>query len=172
MRSGEHTEPTAGTVEDRELLLSSEPLIELMRAVLARGVPFRFRARGCSMTPFIRDGDIITVGPLGHSLPAVGEVVAFVHPHMHSLVVHRVVARTSHGCIVQADHLSGPGDGLIDQTHILGRVQQVQRNGRNIWLGLGPERYLIAFLSRAGLLVPLRAALARLVRPFRRLKNQ
>ena len=45
------------------LSLSGEALIELMRAVLARGLPFRFAARGFSMAPFIRDGDVISVSP-------------------------------------------------------------------------------------------------------------
>ena len=59
-----------------ELQLSSRALAELMKNVLARGLPFRFRVRGWSMTPFIRDFDVVTVVPLG-STPRTGDVVAF-----------------------------------------------------------------------------------------------
>jgi hypothetical protein len=38
-------------------------LVELARAVLAKGKSFRFHAPGLSMTPFIRDGDFVTIGP-------------------------------------------------------------------------------------------------------------
>jgi hypothetical protein len=34
-------------------------------------------------------------------------------------------------------------------------VTQVERNGRQIWLGLGPERYLIALFPHSGLLLPV-----------------
>jgi hypothetical protein len=131
-----------------------------MRAVLARGVPFRFRARGWSMAPFIRDGDVITVSPLRHTLPGVGEVVAFSHPRNGSLVVHRVVARRGTASLIQGDAATDGTDGLIPAESLLGRVTRVQRNGRDVRLGLGPERRAIAWLSRSALLIPLYSQMA------------
>ena len=72
--------PGSSSSRPQDLPLSGQALLDLMRAVLAKGVPFRFCARGWSMAPFIRDGDVITVSPLRQSLPGVGEVVAFVRP--------------------------------------------------------------------------------------------
>ncbi len=63
-----------------ELKLSGPDLIELLQAVLDKGVPFRFRAKGFSMTPFIKDGDVITIFPLEGSRPRLGDIVAFTHP--------------------------------------------------------------------------------------------
>ena len=38
-------------------------LTALVRAVLDKGASFRFKAFGVSMTPFIQDGDVITIAP-------------------------------------------------------------------------------------------------------------
>ncbi len=43
-------------------------------------------------------------------------------------------------------------------------MTRIERDGRHVWLGLGPERYAIAWLSRARLLIPLQMRLAILVR--------
>jgi hypothetical protein len=51
-----------------ELFLTGPVFIELLHATLAKGVPFPFRARGSSMHPFIKDGDVITVSPLGERI--------------------------------------------------------------------------------------------------------
>ncbi|MEA3438827.1 MAG: hypothetical protein U9R58_00935 [Chloroflexota bacterium] len=56
--------PAVYTTFASELALSGEALRELMREVLSKGVPVRFRARGWSMEPFIRNGDLICVSPL------------------------------------------------------------------------------------------------------------
>ena len=148
-------EPALYTIRGDELSLSGAALLGLMREVLSKGVPFRFRAKGWSMLPFIRDGDVISISPLTHASPSVGDVVAFVRPGSGTLVVHRVVARRGSTCLIQSDNSPGSGDGLIPRGSILGRVTRVERGGQQIRLGLGPERFLIACLSRVGLLLPV-----------------
>lgn len=154
------------TIKGSDLSLSRVALTELMREVLARGMPFRFRAKGWSMIPFILDGDVISVSPLPRGLPGIGDVVAFMRPETETLVVHRVIARRGGVCLIQSDNAYGEGDGLIPRERILGRVTRVERGGRLIRLGLGPERLLIALLSRLGLLLPLWQRLSPLLRPF------
>jgi hypothetical protein len=155
-------------VKAQNLPLSGKALLELMRAVLSQGRPFRFRARGGSMTPFIRDGDVITVVPLQQTLPETGEIVAFVRPPEGRLVVHRVVARQEQAVFIQGDNQCMNGfayaDGIIPQTNLLGKVTRIERNGKNVWLGLGPERRVIAWLSRTMLLTPLYNRLAFLLK--------
>ena len=137
-----------------------------MRAVLARGVPFRFCARGWSMAPFIRDGDVITVVPLQRTTPGTGQIVAFVRPGEGNVVVHRVVARRGSDSLIQGDAVSGCTDGIIAAENLLGRVTRIERDGRDVWLGLGPERYAIAWLSRTRRLIPLGGWLASWLRPL------
>ena len=172
-----------------ELRLSGPALVDLMRAVLARGRSFRFRARGWSMSPFIRDGDVVTVAPLqppdrsphaptpsspsaGNVTEArncdVGQVVAFVSALGRRLLVHRIIGRHESGFLIQGDNLSGPVADTVRPDDILGRVVRIERGRKRVWLGLGPERYAIAVLSRAGLLLPIRSRAAVLRRFFRR----
>lgn len=130
-----------------ELYLSGRALEELLEAVTCRGVPFRFCARGRSMAPFIRDGDIITVSPIESRLPTVGDVVAFVRPGSHKLIIHRVVDRQAEGWLIRGDACS-ISEGPIALDHLLGQVTRVERGGRQVLLGLGPERRLIPWLLR------------------------
>jgi hypothetical protein len=140
--------------------LPAGALKELLQAVLQRKRSFRFRARGRSMAPFIRDGDIVTVAPIAEAPLRLGDVVAFLTPEEDRLTLHRLVARQGEAWMLQGDNLQFP-DGLVPQQSILGRVTGIARRGRSIHWGLGPERGLLALLSRLNLLLPLR----RLMRP-------
>ena len=142
-----------------------------MRPVLARGLPFRFRAGGGSMSPWIKDGDVISIIPLGPRSPILGEIVAFVHPASAHLMVHRVIARRSGAFLTQGDNLPTP-DGWIPASALLGKVARVERGGNRITLSLGPERLLIAALSRFSLLRPTARFAALLLRPFRALRKK
>lgn len=136
-----------------------------MRAVLAKGLPFRFCARGWSMTPFIRNGDVITVSSLQYSQPRIGEIIAFVRPEDEKLVVHRVIARHAKDAIFQGDNDLEYPEEVIPRENLLGKVTKIERNGRKVWMGMGPERYMIAWLSRMKLLTPIGNCLAFLLRP-------
>ena len=113
-------------VEGQELPLSGAAMLELLVAVLDRGVPFRFKAKGFSMSPFVKDGDVITVISLRNSLPRLGDVVAFRHPLSQRLVVHRVVKPGRAACLIRGDAVP-EGDGLVPRSDILGRVTRVER---------------------------------------------
>lgn len=108
------------------------------------------------MSPFIRDGDVITIAPFINRKPGLGEVVAFTRPDTGNLVVHRIVALGGNFAQISGDSIQDKPDGIFPINALLGRVIRVERNHKRIWLGLGPERYLIAWLSRARLLIPLR----------------
>lgn len=168
MRSQPFNNPQLYAVKAKELPLSGVALLELMQAVLAKEVPFRFCARGWSMAPFIKDGDVITVSPFCNRKPGVGEVVAFVRPEGGNLVVHRIVARSTTDLFIQGDNGKGYSDGIIPQEYLLGRVTRIERHGQEVWLGLGPERYLIAWLSSTRLLNPVLCWLKYWLRPFSR----
>lgn len=147
------------------LSLSGPALIELLRAVLDKGAAFRFQAKSFSMHPFLRNGDVVTVSPLPGTSPGFGDVVAFIHPGTGKLVIHRVAGERGDSYLIKGD--STPEvDGLVPEANILGRVTRVERDGKEVFLGLGPERFLIAFLTLKGLLSPFLLLLRRLVRPI------
>jgi hypothetical protein len=151
--TSQRAKPALLTKKQDELSLSGAAFIALLRAVLDKGVPFRFRATGFSMSPFIRNGDVLTVSPLS-GRPRLGDVIAFVNQGTGGLAIHRVVGTSAGGCIIRGDN-SSRDDGYVPEANMLGRITKVERNGKKILLGLGPERYLIAFLARKGLLIPL-----------------
>jgi|WetSurMetagenome_2_1015567.scaffolds.fasta_scaffold63135_3 hypothetical protein len=142
------------------------------------------------MSPFIKDGDVITVAPLrpprgnpnaltGSPRRAgeanacgIGQVVAFVSPGSNRLVVHRIIGRHESRSIIQGDSLSGFVADAVHPDDILGRVVRVERSKKRVRLGLGPERYAIAILSRAGLLLPVVVRAAVLTRFLRNRPNE
>jgi hypothetical protein len=160
-------EPALYCVPGGVLSLSGNGLQEFLRAVLSRGVPIRFTARGASMHPFIQDGDVVTVSPGPGRSTRLGEVVAFCHPETEKLVVHRVLARSAGAYLLRGDNTL-EADGLVRPAHILGRVTRVERQGRRVRLGRGPERRLLALLARHELLHPLLQQALRVLYPLQR----
>ena len=137
---------------------STSAHVELMRLVLGRGRTWRFRALGKSMTPFIRDGDDITLAPVSAEKDiGLGDVVAYIHrtPDGRQLVVHRVVGRRDSTYLIKADYALGHDPSSVRSGDIIGRVVRIERGEKRIEFGLGPERFVIAVLSRAGLLLPV-----------------
>jgi len=147
---------------------ASEVLPGLVKEILSKGAECRFQAKGHSMSPFIKDGDIVTISPLTHSSPGLGDVVAFNRPENEKLIIHRVVEKRNNKYYVRGDNVP-EADGLVQAKDILGYVNKVERDGKNVRVGLGPERFLIAFLNRKGLLFPLLSPIRKIIRSFIRL---
>jgi len=136
----------------------------LMEAVLEKNVPFRFTATGCSMAPFIRDGDVITIS-LSPLRLRPGDVVPFVNPSCNQLLVHRILNVSQEGYLIKGDNNSEP-DGRIPASSIIGRVVRVERRGRQVRFGFGIESFLIAWLSQCCWLTPLVRSVRRFIKPF------
>lgn len=111
------------------------------------------------MSPFIRDGDVITIAPAPTHF-RLGDVVAFVNPINDRLTVHRIVQLCNCDYQIRGDNVQ-KADGYVSQEHILGRVVSVERSGRHVRIGMGPERVALAFLSRQGWTVPLMVLIRR-----------
>jgi len=136
---------------NKEISLSGESLIALIHTVVDEKKSFRFKVKGFSMSPFIKDGDIVTVSPLANSSVRIGDSVAFINSYSKKLVIHRVVGKNNDCYLIKGDNVPEI-DSFIPRNDILGHVSRVERNGKNIFLGLGPERFMIAFLSLKGVL--------------------
>ncbi len=141
-----------------ELRLSNVGQLELLRGAKERGVALRTTVRGVSMTPFVRDRDVVTVAPLnGHTLTC-GDIVAVALRAPERLVVHRLVARRRGGWLVRGDNCLR-ADGVVGRSDILGRVVRVERDGREVGLGVrgGAIAVGLAAFSRSGGLAHSRA---------------
>jgi len=159
------TRPQFSIMKGSDLSLSARALVELLRAVLKKGAPVRFQAKGFSMSPFIKNKDLVTISPLQGKRPGLGDIIAFVHPETHGLCIHRIVRKKDGFYVTKGDNISETNE-CVPLVNILGFVTRVERDGKGVFLGLGPERFLIAFLGCRGLLFPLLLPLWKIVRPF------
>jgi signal peptidase I len=156
--------PSFSTVEDEQPIPGST-FTSLLKDVLEMGASFRFRANGVSMTPFIKQGDLVTLFPYAGSRPRLGDVAAFFFPGTEKLAIHRVVGKKENGYLLKGDNATVL-DGVIPRENILARVKKVERGGREIHLGLRQERYVIALLAQTGLLQSLFSTLCKIFRFF------
>lgn len=128
----------------------------------------RLQVKGYSMSPFIKDGDVVTISTIVDSSPGFGDVIAFIHPRTERLIIHRVVGKIGDAFLLKGESALEP-DGLIKKENILGLVTKVERKGKKVFLGLGPERFLIALLTRTNLLLPVLRPVWRIFRPIVRI---
>jgi phage repressor protein C with HTH and peptisase S24 domain len=144
-----------------ELPLSGDSLAGLMRAVLDKGKPFRFKARGTSMEPFIMDRDVVTVAPLPASRPKPGDIAAFVHPASGGVRVHRVVKVEAGQYLLKGDNALD-ADGALSRDMILGLVVRLEREGRTRAVGPSLGATILARLSRSALFLRISRRVRRL----------
>lgn len=118
----------------RSLSLGSAELAGLAEEVLNRGGTIAFRARGYSMLPTFRDGDLLSAAPLGNEPIAEGDLLLYRDPRGRA-VVHRVAAPTSgHQLTMICD--ARPGCTYeVSARSILGRIRCATRKGRSLPLG-------------------------------------
>ena len=147
-----------------ERSLSGPDFAAVAHDVLRKGASFRFKATGLSMFPLIRDGDVVTVSPLNGNPLRLGDVVAFTPSELQKLVVHRVIKIMGDSFLIKGDNIYA-ADGLFPKANILGRVTRVERGKKAVFSGIGPERALIVFLSRRGVVLTLLLPIWRIVRP-------
>jgi len=145
--------PTGAVIEP----LSSAAVAELVAGLLQEGTPVSLRVGGSSMAPFVRSGDLVRLAPARSA--GLGDVVARLSG-AERLLIHRVVGGRRSQPVTRGDAAREP-DPAIRPGELLGRVESVERGGRRILIGLGPERLLLAGLSRAGCLRPLLVAARR-----------
>ena len=134
-----------------EISFSRAVISELIRATVSKKASFRFKVKGFSMTPFIKDDDVVTISPLSGASMMLGAPVAFVKDDERKLAIHRVVGKAGSRYLIKGDSCP-EADGLIKPASILGYVSKIERSGRNIRFGLGRERIVIAYLSRRNVL--------------------
>lgn len=119
--------PARAWAED---VFTSRELEGLLRVAGSEmGLPVRFRAHGACMWPAIRDGDVVTVTPLGVRKPARGEVVVFRRPGSDRLLLHRVASVAGETMLVRGDNAGAP-DGVVAARDALGVVSALERSGQ------------------------------------------
>ncbi len=137
-------------INEEGLSLSGKALTELLQSILAKEASFRFKVRGFSMSPFIRDSDVLSITSFNNGRIGFGQTVAFIHPQTEKLVIHRIIGNNPDGYLIKGDNAWNI-DSLVPRENILGAVTRIERKGKQVSLGLGWERLVIALLSKSRL---------------------
>jgi len=124
----------------------------LAQAILSEGLTLRFRAKGMSMHPFVRTGDILYVQTVAPEQVRTGDLVLF-RAAGCKIAVHRVLRQTQWqerpAFIIKGDRTERP-DGIVPAEDLLGRVIAREREGVKIDLTTPIRRLVkagIAWLS-------------------------
>lgn len=129
------------------LSLSGEAIADLLSTTISHNASFRMRVEGGSMAPFIRNGSVLTIAGLPESKINFGRPAAFLSSADRNFIIHRIVGERRGNYLIKGDN-SWQADGFIPKDEILGYVIKVELGAKTIHFGLGPERFIIAILSR------------------------
>lgn len=138
-------------------MLDGEARADILRATFAKRASLRLQVKGFSMSPFVRNGDVATLAPLSGEEIGIGRVIAFLRVCDKKLVIHRLIRVRQDPearYVPKGDNVPSPDDP-ISRADMLATVEKVERGGRVVSFGLGPERRLIAFLSGMNLFCTL-----------------
>jgi hypothetical protein len=111
--------------------MSKSMLCELSDEILLKqGNNLRFKARGSSMRPFIRDGDFVEIKPIDNFREIdSGDILFF--KKQGTLCLHRLL-RTENGKFVVKGDSNREIDGAICEENIIGKLISVERSGHLI----------------------------------------
>lgn len=113
--------------EKTEMLnLKRGDFASIAQEVLGRGRILRFKAKGGSMSPFIRNGDVVEVVPFKGKINF-GDIILY-HSSYGNPVVHRVIYRNTESVITKGDSVSSSDHPVLSK-QVLGRVAAIEKNG-------------------------------------------
>ncbi len=122
----------------------------LAQEVLARGFCLRVKGRGGSMYPFVQTGDMLLIEPKEAAELNIGDVILYRRPS-GTYVVHRLIKRNGSATLLTKGDSLRYYDAPVPAEQVLGRVTQIEVNGRRIRLQGWPKHmisWLLAYLGR------------------------
>ena len=132
-------------LEKTEMLnLKREDFTSIAQEVLDRGRILKFKAKGGSMSPFIRNGDVVEVAPFKGKMNF-GDVILY-HSSYGSSIIHRVTQRNKESIITKGDSVSSSDQPILSK-QVLGRVVSIEKNGWRIRLDKPVGRLLNILLA-------------------------
>jgi signal peptidase I len=151
-----------------QVKLTGDQLADVSADILGRAASLRFIATGSSMSPFIRDGDLVTVRPVNAVDLRLGDVVLY-KSFGRRAILHRLIRRRKQAgavvYLIRGDASAGACEE-VKAEDILGCVVEVSKRGRIV--AIGSWRWRVAALIWA-YTSPITFRTLRLVRKLRRL---
>ncbi len=117
--------------ESGEFVLTGDELLKLLNDVQEKGGSLRFKAKGYSMKPSIRNNDIIKVSRVSPQGISKGDIVLYRKNPDSQVVVHRIIKKKGQRFLLRGDN-QYESDGWIEQDMIHGVVDAVTRNGKPV----------------------------------------
>ena len=146
--------------ELRGLAVSDDELLELVRDVAGAGATLWIRARGSSMSPTIKNGALVRVGPLPQRPLRRGDVV-LAEMEGGKAVIHRVWRASGEAVVLKGDNMLY-ADAPLSRQAVLAIVEVVQQDTRARAIGsrpvLSPRRLLSHLRARLRVRVAARAS--------------
>lgn len=144
-----------------ELNLSGTELFDLMLSVLSQDKQtMKIQCLGNSMSPFIRDRNILTIRPFDRNKPVhKGDIVAVAIHDARRILVHRVIDFNEQRVLLKGDG-NIENDGWFDIADILGIVQRIEtesgvgytpRHWQNAVIAMGSRFNVIRHMFLPGL---------------------
>ena len=118
--------------------------------ILSKGLSLRCKVRGWSMYPFIQTNDIILIEPKSSAGFTTGDIVFFRRPK-GNYVVHRLVKKNGSASLITKGDNSNHYDEIIHISQVMGRVIQIERDGKQMSLKGGLHQHInraFAWLDR------------------------
>ena len=107
---------------------------QLANETLQNGHAMRFKALGSSMTPFIRNGDILTVTPTNPKKLRISEII-FYKTKSGNAIAHRIlrIKQTINQLTfnTRGDASAGTYE-TVEQNQVMGKVTTINRNNKII----------------------------------------
>jgi len=130
--------------------LANPDFCRLAGRLIAEGMNVRLKARGNSMHPWIRAGDLITVGPADPAQLKRGDVIVF-ESAAGRLIIHRLVAVRAGEAgltLVTRGDAGAANDPPFGVGRIVGRVIEVWRGGQRVQVNGSAYLWRAAFRRR------------------------
>lgn len=138
---------------ERGFDLESPDFLERSRQNLSRSLTVEICMSGSSMSPAIKDGDLVTIEPIPDGRINQGDIILY-QSRFDTAVIHRVVRieRSSNDrTVITRGDAATQNDLAIPFTQILGRVKHIERAGERIRM-IQPmskfSRWFFALLKR------------------------
>ena len=124
--------------------LKREDFASVTQEVLGRGRALRFRAKGGSMSPFIRNGDVVEVAPAEGNIN-LGDIILYRSSNGNP-VIHRVIQKRKENIITKGDSVPSSDQPLLSR-QVLGRVVCIEKNGWHLRLDRRMGRFINVLLA-------------------------
>jgi len=117
-------------------IYTEDDFLELNREILEKGNILRFRIKGRSMQPFIRDQEVVLIESCQPSELKIGDII-FYRVAPSKIVIHRFIRKIrnhSEMSFLTKGDANFHFDPPVNPADILGKILAIERNGKQLML--------------------------------------